>query len=57
MDLEQEGLRLTELLKELKVESCYRHKANEVVVVFSDGTRLFMDSSDSIEISITGADE
>jgi hypothetical protein len=55
MDLEQEASRATELLAGRTVRAVYRHRPGEVVVMFTDGTRLFVDGrpDSTIELSIT----
>lgn len=57
LEFEQEGLRMTEILRGLTVNNCHRHKPNEVVIEFTDGTRLFFDSSEWVAVSITGTDD
>lgn len=54
LELEKQGQRMTELLQGLTITLCHRHKPNEVVIEFSNGTRLFIDSPETIEVSITG---
>ena len=54
-DLAQEASRATEMLKGKVVARIARHRDTEVLVEFTDGTRLFVDRSDSaVELSITG---
>ena len=58
MNLEQEAERATELLKGKVVAKVMRHRAKEVCIEFTDGTRLFVDHNpDNVELSITGGDE
>lgn len=58
MNLKQEAERATELLKGKVVAEVMRHRAKEVCIEFTDGTRLFVDHKpDNIELSITGEDE
>ena len=58
MDLEREAERATELLKGKVVARITLHRAKEVCVEFTDGTRLFVDHHpDEVELSITGGDE
>jgi hypothetical protein len=58
MNLEQEAERATDLLKGKEVAKVTRHRAKEVCVEFTDGTRLFVDHHpDDIELSITGGNE
>ncbi|HEX8177232.1 MAG TPA: hypothetical protein VF543_19240 [Pyrinomonadaceae bacterium] len=58
MSLEQEAERATELLKGKIVAKVMRHRANEVCVEFTDGTRLFVDRhAGGVELSITGENE
>ena len=54
-NLENEAERASELLKGKVVANVWRHKANELMVQFTDGTRLFVDMRQSgLELSITG---
>ena len=57
LELEKQGPRIAELLKGLSIESCYRNKSTELIIQFSNGARMFIDSSEPIEISITGVDD
>jgi hypothetical protein len=58
MNLNQEAERASELLKGKIVAKVMRHRAKEVCVEFTDGTRLFVDhNSDNVELSITAAAE
>lgn len=51
--LESEAKKMSQILKGKVVKLCARHRSNEVVVIFEDGTKLFVDSSQDIEVSIT----
>ncbi len=54
MDIETEAKKATELLKGKTVSKIIRHRKNEIVIEFTDGTILFVDSkTDSLELSIT----
>lgn len=54
-ELAQEATRATEMLQGKVVVRIARHRETEVLVEFADGTRLFVDRSESaIELSITG---
>lgn len=53
MNLEEEGIRATKILKYKKIAVVYRHRENEVVVKFKDGTKLIVDSKTPLELSIT----
>jgi hypothetical protein len=54
-DLAQEAARATEILHGKVVARIARHRDTEVLVEFTDGTRLFVDRSESaVELSITG---
>ena len=58
MNLQQESERATELLKGKAVDKVKRHKQTELLVEFTDGTRLFVDAhQDELELSITGGVE
>ena len=53
--LAEESDRATEMLAGKVVARVARHRAGEVLVEFEDGTRLFVDRTDSgVELSITG---
>lgn len=55
LDLEQEAKLATEMLKGKVVSKLLRHREGEVGIEFTDGTRLFIDTTDtSVELSITG---
>lgn len=58
MNLQQETERVTEMLKGKIVTKVMRHRAKEVCIEFTDGTRLFIDAqSDNLELSVTGGSE
>lgn len=52
-NLQQEAKRATTLLKGKIVTKCIRNKPNEIIITFSDGTRIFIDSKSNLELSIT----
>jgi hypothetical protein len=53
-ELEAEAVRATDLLRSKIVAHISRPRIGEVMVQFTDGTRLFVDGSKgSIEISVT----
>ena len=53
MTLEEESERATFLLVGKVVRRVMRHRDEEVVIEFEDGSRFFADSDSSIELSIT----
>lgn len=53
--LEEEADRLTELLRGKVVKLCARHETGELVIIFKDGTRLFVNARSELELSVTGA--
>jgi hypothetical protein len=54
MDLNEETAALTKLLSGKIVRHVVRHRIGEVLVQFSDGTRLYVDArSDEVECSVT----
>jgi hypothetical protein len=58
MYLQQEAQRATELLQGKEIEVVLRPRLNEVVLQFSDGTRLIIDAfAKGVELSITGGSE
>jgi hypothetical protein len=55
-ELEDEASRATELLKGKEVIEVLRHRGSEMVIIFTDGTRLFVDvkpEKTELELSIT----
>jgi hypothetical protein len=53
--LEEEAKRATELLDGKVVETVWRHRPEEIVVQFTDGSRLFANvNGTSLELSVTG---
>lgn len=53
--LEDEAKRASELLCGKVVARVVRHRNTEVLVEFTDGTRLFVDrAADALELSISG---
>ena len=53
--LSDEATRATEMLRSKIVARIARHSEAEVLVEFTDGTRLFVDLSGSaLELSVTG---
>jgi hypothetical protein len=57
MDLEAEAKRATKMLKGKVVAHVTRHRAEEICIEFTDGTRLYVDRSvNGVELSITGED-
>ena len=55
--LEQESAHATEMLSGKIVAKIVRHRETEVLIEFTDGTRLFVDQSDrGVELSITGTE-
>jgi len=58
MDLQAEAKRATEMLKGKVLAHVTRHRAEEICLEFTDGTRLYVDrSADGVELSITGIGE
>ena len=57
MDLEDEAAALTKLLAGKSVRDVRRLRIAELLIEFTDGTRLFIDAkSDGIECSVTGGE-
>jgi hypothetical protein len=56
-NLDKEARHMTKLLKGKVVKICSRPRVREVCVEFECGTRLFVDSNEKVEVSITGCDE
>jgi hypothetical protein len=53
-DLEDEGRKLTDLLRGKTVKVVRRHRSGEVMIEFDDGTRLYVNNiSDGFEFSVT----
>lgn len=57
MSLDEEAVRATKMLVGRLVSHVRRFRSNEVLVEFADGTRLYVDSSASVELSITSNDD
>ncbi len=56
MDLKQESDRATKMLLGKSVKSVKRHRPGEVLIEFTDGTRLFIDAkAAALELSIGGS--
>ncbi|HEY0311583.1 MAG TPA: hypothetical protein VGC56_03725 [Allosphingosinicella sp.] len=53
MTVEDEERRATEMLSGKTVKVVRRHRAAEVMIEFSDNTRLFVDAACPIKLSIT----
>ena len=54
-ELENEAILATRMFAGKSVALVRRHRAAEVVIEFTDGTRLFVDAAgDALELSITG---
>lgn len=54
-DLTKEASKLETLLKDKTVSSIARHRNNELLIKFSDGTSLFVDNvAGKLEFSVTG---
>jgi len=57
-ELEDEAILATQLLAGKAVALVRRHRISEVVIEFTDGTRLFVDAAgNALELSITGDSE
>lgn len=55
MPLEQQSTCATEILQGKVVARITRHRKTEVLIEFVDGTRLFVDQSNTgVELSISG---
>jgi hypothetical protein len=58
VELCEEELRATQLLGGKTVARIRRHRPTELLVEFTDGTRLFVDvAGDVLELSITGSQD
>ena len=54
-DLEDEATRLSDLLRGKVVTAVRRHRPDEILIEFDDGTRLYVDrNSGGLEFSVTG---
>jgi len=56
-ELDEEADRATALLRGRTVKRVCRHRVDEVGIEFEDGTRLFVDQRDHIELSITDCED
>lgn len=60
MDLKAEAKRASEMLKGKVVAGVTRHRANEVCLEFTDGSRIYVDrksEGEGLELSITGTED
>ena len=53
MTLDEEAKRIEHLLRGKVLTNVYRHRRNEIVLEFSDGSRLMVDAASDLEISVT----
>jgi hypothetical protein len=54
MSLEQESASATEMLRDKVVARVMRYRETELLIEFTDGTRLFVDGNNTgVELSIT----
>jgi len=54
-NLKEESIKVTKLLEGRKVQAVVRNKPSEVLIQFTDGSRLFIDiNNEDLELSITG---
>ncbi len=53
MTLDEEAARIEHLLGDKVVTAIHRPRKNEIVVEFTDGSRLFAYSQTDLEISVT----
>lgn len=51
--LDTEAQQMTELLKGKILKSCFRHDSGELVIVFKDGSKLFVNAKGALAFSIT----
>lgn len=56
MTLDEQSARATSLLRGKVVERIVRHREQEVLIEFEDGSRMYADSDVKLEISITPSD-
>ena len=55
-ELEDEATKLTDLVRGRTVKVVGRHRSEEVLIEFDDGTRLFINAiARGLEFSVTGA--
>ena len=54
MNLDKEAEKITELLAGKIVESCIRNEDGELLIKFQCGTKLFVNSEQKLDFSITG---
>ncbi|QJR13545.1 hypothetical protein [Usitatibacter palustris] len=55
--LAAEGRRATKLLRGKTVAVVRRHRAGEILIEFTDHSRIFVDGEGELEISIAGTDD
>jgi len=54
MNLKREAVSVTKLLRGKSVKVVRRPRTSEILIEFTDGTRLFADAKTKVEISVTG---
>lgn len=54
MNIDEEAEKITELLTGKIVESCIRNEEGELLIKFQCGAKLFVNSEQKLEFSITG---
>lgn len=52
-ELEEQANQLTKLLKGSEVLECVRNEDGEILVKFTNGMRLFVNSETSLDLSVT----
>ena len=57
MTLEEEEREISKLLKKKVVKRCKRNKNGEILLEFECGARLFVNSSERLDVSITGCEQ
>jgi hypothetical protein len=53
LSLDEEASRATQMLSGRVLSHVQRFKATEILLEFDDGTRLYIDSASTLELSIT----
>lgn len=53
MTLDEESARATALLRGKMIRRIIRHREQEILIEFEDGSRLFVDSEKALELPIT----
>jgi hypothetical protein len=52
-ELDEQASQLTQLLKGCQVLECVRNEEGEILIKFTNGRRLFVNSDEALDLSVT----